>query len=372
MNKSQESLDSKASFLEKKDVKNDHILVKESRELHQQDQEMRSSIRAWDLESIKKLNNFPDETLIEDFLFWRNSHPKSNVYKFVISLPSWEKNRQGLNSLLGFRLQNELINFIKSEVKLFKPDFIENSVEYAQKEARELNDYHLYLNSKSTELREYIETHHSYPYNENWTVLHLEGLPVSNIVNSGKSFIVHFTESVLEKYSREKISERIYLNPRAENSIQIASQLVKEFEASNLAVQTKILNRAIDVSRKDSCEIRSEAIVVYSCPSETNQVLNKVLNCYMQNYQAFKYQPVTKLATKIAPGISVSTNQGFSSREESFNVHRAKMFSDAWDQLQPMRSSRGITYEDMSNFEILLKESCRKNGVNINNIAFPV
>ena len=150
--------------------------------------------------------------------------------------------------------------------------------------------------------------------------------------------------------------------------------LIDIFEANRVDVRLKVFNWAIAAGDRPPGRVRSEGITVYSSAGEVDRILALILDYYQSNPEAFAERPAPPLATEVAPGIGIATQEGFDGNQYSFNSHRAEVFDQAWHLLQQSDLDPDMPLDrQVANFKYVLKWLCVQEDINIdpNNIAFP-
>ena len=381
-------IDGQSAFHQGDDAPDDNFLPAD-----EDYQRIHATIRAESLEKTQDLTNFPNDNNIEDFLRWKQINAQGESYEYWTNNLPTKEDRQNLKPLHGAVFYDQLVDLIKSKVKIVRsPQHVFNE-DNKLLLAQVINNYCLYITKKSENFQ-LVAVSDTYPdqsndlFRFNGLNLEIEGQIhdlssghlgrmdfLSNIVSSGKSFICYDTLELLKAYLSHRVlpfHECIYLNPQVSQSVRIAGELIDKFEEDQLSVQVKILNRSLEGGKHHILDIKSWGIAISSSRSQTDQVLSTVLRLYRQNYPLFAQRSAPKLATQIADGVAVATLEGFNQEQYSFNGHRAYIFDKSWAAFKFYQmSTSSVTHHDIQTFKQILQQECRQSQIDIYNISFP-
>ncbi|MYB40291.1 hypothetical protein F4X86_03455 [Candidatus Saccharibacteria bacterium] len=356
-------------------------------------QRISDSISADSVDKVQALDNFPTDNEIEEFLRWKQINPQRNSYQYwAFNLPT-KDDRQSLQPLYGAVFYDQLVNLIKSKVKVLSLPEMEGQGEDRLVTAQILNNYRHYLSQKSASFQ-LAAASNDYPHVSN-DLFSLNGLNLaegdqvhdlslehaakaglmSNIISAEKEFVTHCTAGLLHAYLLNQVVPLqycIYLNPQISQSVRVVTELINKFEDSRLVVKTDILNRAIEGGSHHILDIKSWSIAVYVNKAQVDYALDLILGHYKQDYLAFDGRTVPKLAASVAHGIAVSTQEGFDQDRYSFNGHRSNMFDITYKEFEYYQmSASSVTHHDIQTFKQILQRECGKHQVDVRNIAFP-
>ena len=369
-------------------------------------QEARKAIRARTISEIENLEHFPSDEDLLRYMQLRQTNPDASSYKYWVQYEPTSHDRHDLELPAIADFYSGLADFIKSKIKPVRLPGYQHSQAKEDDLRKSLDDYRLRIEQKEQSFRNLVNQgiypDMKYPAGNDFIFsgLFIEaagrmhdlskrtwaGDLISNI-GVDRKFVYYATENMSNQFvtfaDRElPVHHRIYLNPKISRTIEVAGQLSDALDAENLQAMYKIMNRAQEATRKKGqvLEIRSEGIVVYCNKYHTNRVLEIILECFESNYEAFKDRLAPKLATDIAPGIAVATEEGLSKRYSfkrysfkrySFNGHRAAIISDAWGIFKQQESLIStISHQDLGLFKQILQGQFRRYHVDPRNISF--
>ena len=378
---------------ETQSVAKKHTARGESQSSQQEYQETCYSVRADNIEDVKRLENFPSDRELRNYMLWRRQHSGKEAYRYWVSNPPTKEDLYNLRPSAAAAFYGQLADFVTSKIsvehslKFVQPILDETSLE------KFVSDYRRGVVQKSENFQALV-AESGYPEKIDQS-FKLSGLNLqigekscdlvaepwgidgflANILMFQEGFIWHVTADRVGKYFAET-DYRVYLNPQIDQAISMADKLTSDFQNRNLPIMTKILNRSVEVAGKQHIStVRSEGLIVYASENEINEVIEVILNCYQQDFQAFANRRTPKLAAMIAPGIAVATNQNLG-KKTSFNRHRTRIIESAWEafELQSTPSEdvfSVISQEEIETFKRLLKAELSSNQVDIRNISFP-
>ena len=388
------------------DLEDQQISAEELSEFRRQYQAVKSTIKATTFEQARDLQNSVDEHVLEDYLYWQITHPNAESYSYWCSDTPSKRDFEFLTPLGGAVFYNQLNNLVQEKTQILQSPHCQHSEEQRVTLERVLDNYRQQLSHKSEIFQQKVITG-EYPDKRD-ELFNLNGLKVSldqqehdlsrsyaEIVDGWLSNVVTYNHSFVEYASTEFVNQHyfqkrdgkprrftpathhIYLNPDPEYAIPVAKALIERFEhpSNPLPVHMKIFNRSIEAGKKHLLLVRSEGIVIYTHEEDTNAVLEAVMrSCYMQYYLAFAQRATTKLATPVAEGIAIASQEGYNSEEISFLGHRSQLFNDAWQEFKYYREinhSATVTQQDIQVFRQCLSDVLGKNNIDPHNIAFP-
>lgn len=350
-----------------------------------------SSIRAETIEAAQNLANFPTAQELEDYMGWRLRYPDARDYRYWISDPVSVADYLDLEPPARANLHGDMADFISSKIKItrhpeasdkradnyllenYKGDILRKSADVQALIAAgdPLGDFS--QRSEFGNLNLQYTRGGSCDLTRN---IYVEGgmLAMSNILLS-RTFVRHLTPAVIDscltRAEWPAMDYRVYLNPRLSRAGAAATELTTIWDRQNLPAITKILNRVAETAgQRRVRSVRNEGMVVYCDRESIDRLLTAALDYYNRNASDFSDRRTPKLATQIAPGLAVATNEGLSGR--SFNSHRSAIFESAWIEFQSGRpdSAAQIVLKDVEVFRGILLEKLHENGVYLRNISF--
>ena len=360
---------------------------------HDEYKQICDSITADSVEKAQAIDNFPTDNEIEEFLRWRQLNTQRGSYEYWASDLPTKEDRQNLKPLYAAVFYDQLANLIKSRVKIMPTPDREAQGDNKLLLTQILNNYRHYITQKSENFQA-AAVLNQYPHPNN-DLFSFNGLDMaigdsiydlsagydlktgflSNITFKDKQSVWYCADELLRAYlSRQEVQLHhcIYLNPQVNQSIRVASELIDKIEESRLAVKARILNRATEGGNHHILDMRSWTVVIYVNKVQTDYALDLILRYYKQNYPAFVGRAVPKLAVQIAHGIAIATQEGFDLDRHSFNMHRAEVVDKAWKDFEYYQMSpSSVTHHDIQTFKRIFQEECRKNKVDVRNLAFP-
>ena len=360
--------------------------------------EGRDAIRARTIIEAKNLEHFPDEIMLQSYMEGRLMYPKYNSYPYWVEELSAPEDLHDLepSSLAGF--YSNLADFINHRVDLINLLPRSRSAEEIRQQRKYLDDYASLITRKNGAFQELVSSG-SYPdqkdFSRSFVFNNLNirlgdrsydlsrswgwaGDLMSNIRVEGPLFVSHATEAMANQMvacagKELPLHYGIYLNPRINQTFEVANWLSDAFENENLLVISEIMNRAFEVSQRHHTSWhRIEGITVYCNRYHANRVLEIILECFKRNYDSFKDRPSLKLATPIAPGIAVASQAGWDVMGYSFSANRANIIDEAWKDFlsQESYAASTVSHQSIYAFRQVLETRLRKEGINPRNISF--
>lgn len=172
---------------------------------------------------------------------------------------------------------------------------------------------------------------------------------------------------------RPKMTHRIYLNPKPQESVKVFRDVVHAIEASGLAAKAKIYDRTFDSgpmkaydSNVDELSVRGDGIVIYGTDDEAEALLKLVERQYDTHEAAFEGRGLSSVPFEIAPGFGIGDEP--EAAGTSLTSHRADVIETV---LSKVRAS-GVDglYAQQMLFRRLWRQEAAKEGINPDNPAF--
>lgn len=172
---------------------------------------------------------------------------------------------------------------------------------------------------------------------------------------------------------RPKMTHRIYLNPKPQESVKVFRDVAHAIEASGLAAKAKIYDRTFDSgpmkaydSNGDEFSVRGDGIVIYGTDDEAEALLKLVERQYDTHEAAFEGRGLSSVPFEIAPGFGIGDEP--ETAGTSLTSHRADVIETV---LGKVRAS-GIDdpYAQQMLFQRLWRVEAVKEGINPDNPAF--
>jgi hypothetical protein len=172
---------------------------------------------------------------------------------------------------------------------------------------------------------------------------------------------------------RPKMTHRIYLNPKPQESVKVFRDVVHAIEASGLAAKAKIYDRTFDSgpmkaydSNEDKFSVRGDGIVIYGTDDEAEALLKLVERQYDTHEAAFEGRGLSSVPLEIAPGFGIGDEP--KKAGSSLTSHRADVIETV---LGKVRGS-GIDdlYAQQMLFQRVWRIEAQKEGINPDNLAF--
>lgn len=174
-----------------------------------------------------------------------------------------------------------------------------------------------------------------------------------------------------------ELKKRIYLNPKTSDSIEIFTELMKTINGKGLSAKGKVLDRSYELMRQmnfgEPEPIRADTIVLYLKDTDADNILETVLNKYIENPESFRDRSTPKIPTGIAPGIAVGDEPTVEG--SSLTSHRADVIETVAKKTKE-KLGMGETFDQskresaLSEFRQTFKEEAVANNVDPNNMAF--
>ena len=131
----------------------------------------------------------------------------------------------------------------------------------------------------------------------------------------GGNFIHWSSDEYVEKKAagnRPKLTRRIYLNPRPQDSVSVFSDVIHAAENAGLAVKGKIYDRTYDslvMKAYDSVggnyNLRGDGIVLYATEEEADKLLAVAQDVYDAHGPAFSGRGLSQVPFELAPGLGI-------------------------------------------------------------------
>ena len=190
-------------------------------------------------------------------------------------------------------------------------------------------------------------------------------------------FVMAYTNRrIREKLTgrRRSLDRRIYLNPDMEATPLIFEQLLRAANASGIALQLKMFQRASEaatahskIRRNRTCGgLRGDGIVVYVAREDADSFLKQTLHIVWRNSEAFEGRHTSRIPYEIDNGIAIG-DEPLQAPAYSLTSHRTKILENA---ANIVRKSGKQGEEACELFRRVTKEIAELNGVNPDNIAF--
>jgi hypothetical protein len=293
------------------------------------------------------------------------------------------------------QLRDELTDFVASELKIYAPPAYHSHMEdrkrvfftRLEQGKRAFRDY-----VKGREARKDLDENKTPHYALKFHGLDLmtEGGKGVDLLETGVKDIysnlyaqreimgtfVHWSsdEYVQKKISgdKPKLTRRIYLNPRPQDSVKVFSDVIHAVEAAGLAAKGKIYDRVSDslvMKRYDSVgeeyDTRGDCIVLYAASDEADQLLRVVEGVYRAHESAFAGRGLSSIPLEIEPGFGLGDEP---MHPGSLTSHRCDALEKVLKEVR--ESGETEPSAQVRLFRRLWQSEAALENINPNNLAF--
>lgn len=192
----------------------------------------------------------------------------------------------------------------------------------------------------------------------------------------GGNFIHWSSDEYVEKKAagnRPKLTRRIYLNPRPQDSVSVFSDVIHAAENAGLAVKGKIYDRTYDSlvmkaydSVGENYNLRGDGIVLYATEDEADKLLVVAQDVYDAHGQAFSGRGLSQVPFELAPGLGIGdepTHTGV-----SLTSHRAGVIEEVLSKVRESGESDPRT--QVALFRRLWQTEAALENIKADNPAF--
>ena len=173
--------------------------------------------------------------------------------------------------------------------------------------------------------------------------------------------------------TKPELTKRIYLNPRATDSVKVFKELIAAAAAADLTVKGKILDRSTESNvmkayneQNANDDVRGDSIVLYATEAEANALLGLTEQIYINNKASFAGRRLTSVPLKVGEGFGVGDEPD--EAKASLTSHRAGVIEGV---LREVRDRNLPTKpEQIRLFRNLWDAAARNANINPKNMAF--
>jgi hypothetical protein len=171
---------------------------------------------------------------------------------------------------------------------------------------------------------------------------------------------------------KPKLTRRIYLNPRPQDSVKVFSDVVHAVEAAGLAAKGKIYDRVTDslvMKRYDSVgdeyDTRGDGIVLYAASDEADQLLKVMEDVYRAHEASFAGRGLSSVPFEIEPGFGIGDEPTYPG---SLTSHRSDVLEKVLKAVRESGETEPSAQVQL--FRRLWQAEAALENINANNPAF--
>jgi hypothetical protein len=172
---------------------------------------------------------------------------------------------------------------------------------------------------------------------------------------------------------RPKLTQRIYLNPRPQDSVGVFSDVIHAAQDAGLAVKGKIHDRTYDSnvmkaydSVGENYNLRGDGIVLYATADEAEKLLAIAESIYSTHEPAFAGRGLSSVPFELQPGFGIGDEPTHAG--ESLTSHRAEVIGRV---LQKVRESgESDPSRQIQLFRSLWQTEAALENIKVDNPAF--
>jgi hypothetical protein len=200
-------------------------------------------------------------------------------------------------------------------------------------------------------------------------------------IDGRSTYVPHFVFSQFDtpefakrRAAGEKIqvTDRIYLNPKQLDRIEIYKEFLERAEEEELALRSKIYE-SISSEKGGIGGLRQDAIVIYATPENKNQTLALVQDIYQNHKESFQGRTSAPQTCEIAPGLALGSEPVKYTGSESLSSIRKKILDASYKNVVKAFNKKGITpsKEQLSkNIRRYAEAYMKRNNISTHNWSF--